>query len=81
MLGLPLGLMAAFFSTGPLVAAFGDWRAPFVIAALPGFGVGDPDVLHPRAGPRRQREGPGRGRARAERPIRTISCAPGPSSG
>lgn len=37
MLGLPLGLMAAFFSTGPLVAAFGDWRAPFVIAALPGF--------------------------------------------
>lgn len=37
MLGLPLGLMAAFFSIGPLVAAFGNWRAPFVIAALPGF--------------------------------------------
>lgn len=39
MLGLPLGLMAAFFTIGPLVAAFGDWRAPFVVAALPGFVV------------------------------------------
>ncbi len=37
MLGLPAGLMLAFFSVGPLVAAFGDWRAPFVVAALPGF--------------------------------------------
>jgi MFS family permease len=37
MLGLPLGLMAAFFTIGPLVKAFGDWRAPFVVAALPGF--------------------------------------------
>lgn len=37
MLGLPLGLMAAFFTIGPLVAAFGDWRAPFVVAALPGL--------------------------------------------
>ncbi len=39
MLGLPLGLMAAFFTIGPLVAAFGDWRAPFVVAAVPGFVV------------------------------------------
>jgi MFS family permease len=37
MLGLPLGLMLAFFTVGPLVAAFGDWRAPFVVAAVPGF--------------------------------------------
>jgi MFS family permease len=37
MLGLPLGLMTAFFTTGPLVAAFGSWRAPFVVAAVPGF--------------------------------------------
>jgi MFS family permease len=39
MLGLPAGLIAAFFTVGPLVAAFGDWRAPFVVAALPGFVV------------------------------------------
>ncbi len=39
MLGLPVGLMAAFFTVGPLVAAFGDWRAPFVVAAVPGFVV------------------------------------------
>ncbi|HEX6202200.1 MAG TPA: MFS transporter [Thermoanaerobaculia bacterium] len=39
MLGLPFGLMAAFFTVGPMVAAFGDWRAPFVVAALPGLVV------------------------------------------
>lgn len=39
MLGLPVGLMMAFFTVGPLVAAFGDWRAPFVVAALPGVVV------------------------------------------
>jgi MFS family permease len=32
-----MGLMLAFFTVGPLVAAFGDWRAPFVVAALPGL--------------------------------------------
>ncbi|PAP74983.1 spinster family MFS transporter [Rubrivirga marina] len=37
MLGLPLGLLLAFFSVGPIVAAFGDWRAAFVVAAVPGF--------------------------------------------
>jgi MFS family permease len=37
MLGLPVGLMAAFFTVGPMVAAFGDWRAAFVVAALPGL--------------------------------------------
>ncbi len=37
MLGLPLGLLAAFFTVGPLVEAFGNWRAPFVIAAVPGL--------------------------------------------
>lgn len=37
MLGLPMGLMLAFFTVGPMVAAFGDWRAPFVVAALPGL--------------------------------------------
>ena len=37
MLGLPLGLLLAFFTVGPMVAAFGDWRAPFLVASVPGF--------------------------------------------
>ncbi|HYE49664.1 MAG TPA: MFS transporter [Azospirillaceae bacterium] len=37
MLGLPIGLVLAFFTTGAMVQAFGSWRAPFFIAALPGF--------------------------------------------
>lgn len=36
MLGLPLGLMLAFFTIGPMVNAFDSWRAPFFIAAVPG---------------------------------------------
>ena len=37
MLGLPLGLVLAFFTVGAMVEAFGNWRAPFFIAAVPGF--------------------------------------------
>lgn len=37
MLGLPLGMILAFFSVGYIVESFGSWRAPFVIAAVPGF--------------------------------------------
>ena len=37
MLGLPLGLLLAFFTVGPMVEAFGNWRAPFVVAAVPGL--------------------------------------------
>jgi MFS family permease len=36
MLGLPLGLMAAFFGGGALVKALHGWRTPFFIAAVPG---------------------------------------------
>jgi MFS family permease len=36
MLGLPIGLLLAFFSVGSMVKAFGSWRAPFFIAMLPG---------------------------------------------
>ncbi|MFF2550766.1 spinster family MFS transporter [Nocardia sp. NPDC058058] len=36
-LGLPLGLLLAFFTTGPLVEAFGSWRTPFYLAAIPGL--------------------------------------------
>lgn len=37
MLGLPLGLITAFFTTGAIVNAFGSWRAPFFIAMVPGL--------------------------------------------
>jgi MFS family permease len=37
MLGLPLGLILAFFTVGGMVKAFGSWRAPFFIAMIPGI--------------------------------------------
>lgn len=37
MLGLPLGLLLAFFTVGAMVQAFDSWRAPFFIAAVPGL--------------------------------------------
>ncbi|MGE0283242.1 MAG: spinster family MFS transporter [Rhizobiaceae bacterium] len=37
MLGLPLGLVLAFFTVGAMVRAFDSWRAPFVIAMIPGL--------------------------------------------
>lgn len=37
MLGLPIGLLLAFFTTGVIAQHFGSWRAPFYIAALPGM--------------------------------------------
>ena len=37
MLGLPLGLLLAYFSVGAMVAAFDSWRAPLFIAAAPGI--------------------------------------------
>jgi len=41
MLGLPLGLMLAFFTVGAMVKAFDNsWRAPFYIAAVPGIILG-----------------------------------------
>lgn len=37
MLGLPLGLLLAFFTIGWMVQTFDSWRAPFFIAAVPGL--------------------------------------------
>ncbi|ARU89307.1 MFS transporter [Pseudomonas sp. M30-35] len=37
MLGLPIGLMLAFFTIGSMVRIFDSWRAPFFIAAVPGL--------------------------------------------
>ena len=37
MLGLPAGLMLAFFGVGAIVRASGSWRTPFFIALVPGL--------------------------------------------
>lgn len=37
MLGLPIGLILAYFTVGAMVNAFDSWRAPFFIAAIPGL--------------------------------------------
>ncbi|CAM5671111.1 Sialic acid transporter NanT [Streptomyces avidinii] len=39
MLGFPLGTLLAFLTAGALAVAFDSWRAPFLIAAVPGFVV------------------------------------------
>lgn len=36
-LGLPLGLVLAYFTIGAIAEAFGGWRAPFLFAAVPGL--------------------------------------------
>ncbi|QKT10242.1 spinster family MFS transporter [Rhodococcus sp. W8901] len=36
MLGLPMGLMLAYFTVGRIAEAFDSWRAPFFVAAVPG---------------------------------------------
>lgn len=37
MLGLPIGMILAFFTTGAIADYFGTWRAPFFIAMIPGL--------------------------------------------
>ncbi|MDB5422198.1 MAG: major facilitator superfamily 1, partial [Brevundimonas sp.] len=37
MLGLPIGMILAFFTTGAIADYFGTWRAPFFIAMVPGL--------------------------------------------
>lgn len=39
MLGFPIGTLLAFLTAGGLAVAFDSWRAPFLIAAVPGFVV------------------------------------------
>src|SRR5207253_763467 len=40
MLGLPIGLVLAFFTIGAMVKASGSWRPPFFIAMVPGVLLG-----------------------------------------
>lgn len=51
-LGLPVGLLLAYFSVGAIAEAFGTWRAPFMLAAIPGvlIAVGFFLVREPRRG-------------------------------
>ncbi|WCN83955.1 spinster family MFS transporter [Micromonospora sp. LH3U1] len=37
MLGFPIGTLLAFLTAGALAVTFDSWRAPFLIAAVPGF--------------------------------------------
>jgi MFS family permease len=37
MLGLPVGMVLAFFTVGGIAQAFNSWRAPFIVAAVPGL--------------------------------------------
>lgn len=37
MLGLPIGLVLAYFTVGGMVKAFDSWRAPFLAAMVPGL--------------------------------------------
>ncbi|MEU1123383.1 MFS transporter [Streptomyces sp. NPDC005899] len=39
MLGFPIGTLLAFLTAGGLTVAFDSWRAPFLIAAVPGIVV------------------------------------------
>ena len=71
MLGLPMGLLLAFFTVGPMVAAFGNWRAPFVIAAVPGILLAFVmfRIREPQAGASEKVQGGG---AEVEAPIRRV---------
>lgn len=37
LLGLPVGLLLGFFTTGAIAQYFGNWRAPLFVAAVPGI--------------------------------------------
>ena len=57
VLGLPIGLVLAFFTIGAMVQAFGSWRAPFVIAMIPGDHCLRPacsSFASPRAAPQKE---------------------------
>lgn len=38
--GFPLGILLSFLTVGAIAEAFGSWRAPFLVAAVPGLIVG-----------------------------------------
>lgn len=75
MLGLPIGMILAFFTTGAIAEYFGTWRAPFFIAMIPGLVVAALFMLirEPERGATDAKvENP----VRIDRPIRTLLSIP-----
>ena len=75
MLGLPLGMVLAFFTTGAIAEYFGTWRAPFFIAMVPGLIVAALFMLirEPKRGATDAKTALP---ARIARPIRTLLSIP-----
>ena len=69
MLALPLGTILAFASVGVFAEWFGSWRAPFVIAAVPGLLLGAVMIAQPDTFKRVAKDGTG---VVVARPLRTI---------
>lgn len=76
-LGLPVGLILAYFSVGAITEAFGSWRAPFVLAAIPGLliAVGFFLVREPRRGAS-ETVAPPATAEKVDRPFRRILAVP-----
>jgi MFS family permease len=76
MLGLPIGMILAFFTTGAIVDHFGTWRAPFFIAMIPGLIVAAlfMSIREPKRGA--TDAATERPAVRVDRPIRTLLSIP-----
>ncbi|MAM85869.1 MAG: MFS transporter [unclassified Hahellaceae] len=75
MLGLPLGLVLAFFTVGAMVKAFDSWRAPFFIAAIPGLLLAAV-ILFMREPARGAAEDTALGQNVLDRPLRRVLSIP-----
>ncbi|GAA0608851.1 MFS transporter [Kutzneria viridogrisea] len=74
-LGLPVGLVLAFFTVGSITNAFGTWRAPFFLAAVPGLVIGVL-LLFIREPSRGAVDPVGTSAGRADRPFRSVLRIP-----
>jgi len=75
MLGLPIGMILAFFTTGAIAEYFGTWRAPFFIAMIPGLIVAALFMLI-REPERGATDAKVANPVRIDRPIRTLLSIP-----
>ncbi|RLQ89282.1 MFS transporter [Notoacmeibacter ruber] len=75
MMGLPAGIIVAFFSTGAIVAFFGTWRAAFFIAMVPGILVAV-WVLRMREPARGYSDTPELAIQTTDKPIRAVLSVP-----
>lgn len=76
MLGLPIGLLLAYFTVGQITELFGSWRAPFFVAAVPGVLLAA--VMLWLRDPQRggSEESPDDGAGAIDRPIRRLLAIP-----